>query len=447
MSQPTLAKPIYKIGFYTGVAIVVANMVGTGVFTSLGFQVLDIRSGFALLMLWLVGGIIALCGALCYGELAAALPRSGGEYHYLSRIYHPAVGFLSGWVSATVGFAAPTALAAIALGRYAASVWPEVHANLLSLAVVIIITALHLISSRAGSRFQVVVTVLKVALLVLFIGAGLLAEPQPLRFVPAATDWAQLLTPEFAVSLIFVSYAYSGWNAAVYMAGEVEQPQRNLPRILLTGTAAVALLYVVLNYVFLRTTPLDALAGQLEVGFLAANQIFGVATGQLMGAVIALLLVSTVSSMIFAGPRIIQTMGEDLPALRWLARRSRRGLPVRATLLQSLLTVLFIISGTFEDVLVYAGFVLNLFTFLTVLGLFVLRIRQPELPRPYRTWGYPFTPLLFLALNGWTLVFLLRGRTLESLLGLGTVLVGLLVYAVIYAAGATRTAPVEQERG
>lgn len=441
MPQPNASS--YKIGIYTGIAIVVANMVGTGVFTSLGFQVLGIQSGFALLMLWLVGGIIALCGALCYGELAAALPRSGGEYHYLSHIYHPAVGFLSGWVSATVGFAAPTALASIALGRYAASVWPAVHANLLSLAVVVVITAVHLSSRRAGSRFQVVVTVLKVALLVLFIGAGLLAEPQPLRFVPLATDWRALLTPAFAVSLIYVSYAYSGWNAAVYMAGEVEQPQRNLPRILLTGTALVALLYVVLNYVFLRTTPLGTLAGQIEVGFLAANQIFGIGVGQFMGAAISVLLVSTVSSMIFAGPRITQTMGEDLPALRWLARCSRRGLPVRATLLQSLLTVLFVVSGTFEQVLLYAGFVLNLFTFLTVLGLFVLRFRQPELPRPYRTWGYPFTPLLFLALSSWTLVFLLRDKPTESLLGLGTVLAGLLVYGLVTALGSRRPAPVK----
>ncbi|OON65303.1 APC family permease [Hymenobacter sp. CRA2] len=443
MSQPNPSVPVYKIGFYTGVAIVVANMVGTGVFTSLGFQVLGIRSGFALLMLWLVGGIIALCGALCYGELAAALPRSGGEYHYLSRIYHPAVGFLSGWVSATVGFAAPTALAAIAMGRYAASVWPEVHANGLSLAVVVVITAVHLISSRAGSCFQVVVTFLKMALLALFIGAGLLAEPQPLSFAPTAADWQQLLTPSFAVSLIYVSYAYSGWNAAVYVASEVKQPQRNLPRILLTGTLLVALLYVVLNYVFLRTTPLDTLAGQVEIGFLAANQIFGVAVGQFMGAGIAILLVSTVSSMVFAGPRIIQTMGEDLPALRWLGHRSRQGLPIRATLFQALLTVLFIISSTFEGVLTYAGFVLNLFTFLTVLGLFVLRIRQPELPRPYRAWGYPVTPLVFLALSGWTLIFLLRDKPIESLLGLGTVLIGLVIYAIIYAAGLLRPASTE----
>jgi APA family basic amino acid/polyamine antiporter len=198
----------------------------------------------------------------------------------------------------------------------------------------------------------------------------------------------------------------------------------------------------VLNYVFLRTTPLNTLEGQLEIGFLSANQIFGVGIGQLMGLVIALLLVSTVSAMIFAGPRIIQTMGEDLPALRWLAKRNRRGLPVRATLFQSLLTVLFIITATFEQVLVYAGFVLNLFTFLTVLGLFVLRWRQPNLLRPYRAWGYPVTPLLFLALNGWTLVYLLRDKFQESTLGLLTVLLGLVVYAVLSAAGRLR--PISQ---
>lgn len=421
----------YKISFLTGTAIVIANMVGTGVFTSLGFQVLGIQSGFALLMLWAVGGLIALCGALCYGELAAAMPRSGGEYHYLSQIYHPALGFLSGWVSATVGFAAPTALAAMALGKYATSVWPAVSPQVLSVVVVLGLTAVHAVSSRAGSRLQVVVTAVKVVVLVLFIGAGLLAAaPQPLAFVPQAADWQQLLSPAFAVSLIYVSYAYSGWNAAVYLTGEIAQPQRNLPRILLAGTAVVLLLYVGLNFIFLYSTPIPKLAGQLEVGYVAASYIFGPALGRFMGAVIAVLLVSTVSSMIFAGPRIIQVMGEDLPALRSLAVVSKNGIPVRALLLQTSLTLLFILTATFEQVLLYAGFILSLFTFLTVLGLFVLRLRRPELPRPYRAWGYPVTPLVFLALSGWTLVFILRDKPTESLYGLATLVAGAVVYFI-----------------
>lgn len=428
MTAQTVAVP-YKINFLTGVSIVVANMVGTGVFTSLGFQVIDLKSGFTLLMLWAIGGLIALCGALSYGEIGAALPRSGGEYHYLSRIYHPALGFLSGWVSATVGFAAPTALAAMALGKYAQSVWPNASPQALSVGVVLALTAVHASSRRVGSRLQVAATTIKVLVLVGFLAAGLVAaESQPLSFAPTAAAWQEMLSPAFAVSLVYVSYAYSGWNAAVYLAGEVKAPQRNLPRILLMGTAAVLLLYVGLNFLFLYSTPLAKLEGQVEVGFVAATQLFGPAVGRLMGGVVAVLLVSTVSSMILAGPRIIQVMGEDLPALGWLARKSPADIPVRALLFQTALTLLFILTSTFEQVLLYAGFVLSLFTFLTVLGLFVLRQRQPHLPRPYRTWGYPFTPLLFLGLNAWTLWFIVHDKPTETLYGLATLAVGLGVY-------------------
>ncbi len=435
MPEP-LAASSYKISFLTGTALVVANMVGTGVFTSLGFQVLGIQSHFALLMLWVVGGGVALCGAVCYGELAAAMPRSGGEYHYLGQIYHPALGFLSGWVSATVGFAAPTALAALALGKYAQSVWPGLHPTALSVAVVLALTLVHGRSTRAGSRLQVVVTALKVVVLVVFIGAGLLAgEGQPPALIPHQADWQALLSSAFATSLVYVSYAYSGWNAAVYVTGEIHNPQRNLSRILLAGTAVVLLLYVGLNYVFLRSTPLSGLRGQLEVGYVAATSLFGPAIGRLMGGAIAALLVSTISAMIFAGPRIVQTMGEDLPALRFLARRSPAGIPVRALLLQTVLTLVFILVTSFQNVLVYAGFMLNLFTFLTVLGVFVLRIRRPDLPRPYRAWGYPFTPLLFLGLSGWTLVFILLDKPTESLYGLLTLAIGLGVYTYVRRRG------------
>jgi len=445
LASPTFARvqaQPYKINFRTGVAIVIASMVGTGVFTSLGFQLLGIQSGFALLMLWAVGGLIALCGAVSYGELAAAMPRSGGEYHYLSQIYHPALGFLSGWVSATVGFAAPTALAALALGRYAQSMWPGLAAPLLrgaaftgaqglAVAVVLALALVHSRSVRAGSRLQVAITTLKVAVLVAFILAGLVAgKPQALSFVPDAAGWRALLSPTFAVSLVYVSYAYSGWNAAAYLTGEIEQPQRNLSRILLSGTAVVLLLYVGLNFIFLRATPLGWLKGQLEIGFIAANYLFGPAWGRFAGAIIAALLVSTISAMIFTGPRITQAMGEDLPALRWLARRSAAGIPQRALLLQVAIALVFILKPDFQAVLVYAGFVLNLFTFLTVLGLFVLRWRQPHLPRPYRAWGYPVTPLLFLALSAWTLVFIIRDKQTESLYGLATVASGLVVYFV-----------------
>ena len=422
-----------RISANTAISLVVANMIGTGVFTSLGYQVLGIQSYFALLGLWIVGGLIALCGALCYGELAAAMPRSGGEYHYLSKIYHPSIGFLSGWVSATVGFAAPTALAAMALGKYASSVLPALNDQYLAVGVVISVAIIHSISIKAGSYFQMLFTSLKVVLIVFFIGAAFFITPsaqqQSVAWFPVVSaDIDALFSPAFAVSLIYVSYAYSGWNAAVYMTGEIENPQKNLPRALLTGTALVTVLYVLLNYAFLKVAPLTALAGKPEVGYVAASFIFGSTGGNLMGLTIALLLISTVSAMVFAGPRVVQTMGEDLYALRFLAKKNERNIPLNGIWFQTILTVILIVTSSFEAVLTYSGFVLSLFTFFTVLGLFILRWKNPDLPRPYKTWGYPVTPIIFLSLTVWTLWFIFRDKTTESLYGLGTVLLGGLVY-------------------
>ncbi|GAB4398022.1 MAG: amino acid permease [Microscillaceae bacterium] len=437
-----------KVRFHTAVAIVVANMIGAGVFTSLGFQIAGgITSIFPLLMLWLVGGIIALCGALSYGELAGMMPRSGGEYLYLSEIYHPAVGFMSGFVSATVGFAAPVAAAAVALGKYASSVFPEAKnlfgtgiqavfpdpfAILLALLVVALLTYIHATDLKAGSIFQNISTSVKVGLILFFVLCGLLLipSPQPIQVLPQAGDALQLFNPAFAVSLIYVSYAYSGWNASAYLAGEIENPQRNVPRSLLVGTLLVMVAYVLLNFVFLYTVPTETLKGQVEVGYLAAEAIFGTTLGRVMGLMIALLLVSSISSMIFAGPRVAQAMGEDLPLLRLLGTKSAKGLPVPAILAQTTITTLLILSASFDAIIRYVGFTLSLFTFLTVLGVFVLRFTRPEAPRPYRAWGYPLTPLIFLSLTLWTLVFLIIGQPRESLWGLGTVLLGLLVFGL-----------------
>lgn len=425
------------LGFWPATAIVVASMVGTGVFTSLGFQVAGTPSIFPLLLLWGVGGVVALCGALCYGELAAALPRSGGEYHYLSVIYHPAVGFLSGWASATVGFAAPIALAAVALGEYVHRLYPAAPVRALAAATVLLLALLHSRSVRFGGRVQVVLTALKVMVVLVLIvaalrpGTAVVLPPTGIRPVPG--DATLLFSPAFAVSLVFVSYAYSGWNAAAYITGEIADPRRNLPRILLTGTALVAVLYVGLNYAFLRVTPLPELQGELEVGLLAAGRLFSPALAKLMGLTIAFLLTSTISAMTFAGPRIVQAIGEDVPTLAWLAHRQPgSGVPLRALLTQTAMALLFLAVGlTFQELLLYTGFVLSLFTFLTVVGVFILRLRRPDLPRPYRTWGYPLTPLLFLGLNGWTLWFLLRQNPSESLAGLLTLLLGLPLYFLL----------------
>ncbi len=425
--------PQRKFRVPTVTAVVVANMIGTGVFTSLGFQLLDLRSGFVLLALWVVGGIAALCGAMTYAELGAALPRSGGEYNFLSRIYHPAAGFVSGWVSATIGFAAPTALAAITFAAYATSALDAVEPWLrkaLACGLVVVLTAVHAGSRRGSGGLQSLFTLLKVAVIVAFCIAATAAAPalQPVGFLPVEGDGALLLSGAFAVSLIYVSYAYTGWNAATYLSSELEEPQRTLPWILLSGTAIVMLLYVALNYTFLAVAPMDAMVGQVEVGFVAAEYAFGETGGRFTGLVLALLLVSTVSAMTVAGPRVLQVIGEDFRGFRALARTNADGIPWLAICLQSVLALTFILTSTFESILVFAGFTLALNSFATVLGVFVLRARQPQLPRPFRVVAYPLPPLVYLALTGWTLGFVLVNRPLEGLVGLGVIASGLLFY-------------------
>jgi|TARA_B100002003_G_scaffold159845_1_gene148345 APA family basic amino acid/polyamine antiporter len=421
-----------SLGVPTASAVVIAAMVGSGVFTTLGFQVAEIRSTFAIMMVWLVGGVIALCGAFTYGELGAALPRSGGEYHLLRRVYTPALGFLSGWVSATVGFAGPSALAAMALASYTATFIPGIPENHLAAGVVLGFSLIHASSLQVGTTFQNLLTVLKVCLILGFVGAAFTVDQvQGITLWPQAGDVDLITGPAFAIALIFVAYAYTGWNAAIYVAGEIKQPSRTLPRSLLLGTLTVTALYALLNYVFLRTVPMDELAGQIEVGFLAGVQIFGEAGGQVTAAIIAGLLASTVSAYVFLGPRILMVMGEDMPALTWLSVKSQRGLPVNAFVFQTLVTLAFIYTSTFDQVMLYASILLIANSTLAVAGVYVLRINEPNLPRPYRTWGYPVTPAVFLAVNIWTLMYVLRTRTFESFVGLVILGVGLALYAAV----------------
>jgi len=424
-----------RFRYSTVIAVVIANMVGTGVFTSLGFQLVDIQSGFVILMLWAAGGVAAVCGAMTYAELGAAFPRSGGEYNFLSHIYHPAAGFVSGWVSASIGFTAPIALAAITFGAYATSALPESWKGLekiLAVGLMVILTVVHAGSRRNSGGLQVLFTILKVAVIVIFcLAAVMLVDvPQPVSFAPVAGDGALLTSGAFAVSLIYVSYAYTGWNAATYLSGEVEDPQRTLPIILLTATIVVTFLYLALNYSFLRVAPIESLTGQIEVGAIAADAAFGEFGGRFTGLVLALLLVSTVSAMTVAGPRVLQVIGEDFSALRFLSKTNEDGIPSTAIYIQSAIAIVFILTSGFESILIFAGFTLALNSFATVLGVFVLRWRQPDLERPYQTFAYPIPPLIYLALTGWTLWFVLINRPTEGLFGLGIIGIGLGLYMV-----------------
>ncbi len=428
-----------QIGLTAAIAIVAANMIGTGVFTSLGFQVFSLQTGFAIVALWLIGGIAALCGALSYGELSAAMPRSGGEYHLLSKIYHPVAGFLSGWVSVAVGFTAPIAAASMAMGEYLSRVL--IHTGIIgkdgkSAAVIIIaitgvtaVSLVHLMNIKIVSRFQVFFTGLKITLILVLIVCGFAAaEGQPVSFLPDAESFNSIFTSGFAVSLVYVMYSYSGWNASIYVAGDIQKPGRYLPLSLIFGTLIVALLYVPINAVFMYSTPISQMKGQVDVGFIAASNIFGPTGGLIMGLLISIGLISAISSMIWTGPRVTQVMGEDIRILAFLSKTNKNSVPHVSLLFQYVLVVILIMTSSFDAVINYIGFILSLSAFLTVLGVIILRYRAPDLERPYRTWLYPVTPVIFLLVSGWMMFFVVKGKPVVFLAGLVTLALGLGLY-------------------
>ena len=430
-----------KISGLTATNIVVANMIGTGVFVSLGFQVISIHSDFAVMALWVIGGLLSLCGALCYAELAVALPRLGGEYNFLSRIYHPALGFMAGWISVWVGFPAPIALSALAFGTYFLGIVPNSSPLILSLVLVWTVTIILLVGLRTGERFQNIATIVKIALIVFLIGAGIFYQhKQPFDLAPHADDLATMLSGPFAVSLVFVMYSYSGWNGAAYLTAEVRNPEKNVPWALVTGTIIVTVLYVLLNWVFLISAPTSEIAGKPQVGLIAGQHIFGQFGGALTSAFISLGLIASVSAMSWIGSRVTKSMADDFSKLAFFGRVNQHGTPFIAMIWQALVVTALILTGSFENVLVYTQFVLLLSSFLAVLGLIVLRFRQPNLPRPYRVWGYPITPLIFLVVTLFMMLYTIQQRIVESLLGLATALVGLGIYYIVRPANGSLAA-------
>ena len=426
-------------------ALVISNMIGTGIFTSLGFQIAafqrpdgisELGGGvFPIMMLWLVGGLLAVCGALCYAELATALPRSGGEYNFLSRIYHPALGFCTGLCSVTVGFAAPIAASALFFGDYFCRAFPQAthlgtaHIGyVLAFVLVTVTTMAHLRSIRTSGLLQGLATAVTVLLILAFVICGFGgAVPQPVTFLPKSGDGTLLLSTAFGSSLIWVMYSYSGWNAASYIAGEVANPGRTLPRALILGTTFVIVLYAAITAVFLYSTPMGILAGKPEVADLAGGYIFGATGARIGNALICVGLVANISAMMWIGSRVSQAIGANYRALGLLARTTARGVPTVALVCQYFIIVV-LLNHDPSKIITYVESVLFFWSLLTVIGVIVLRVREPDLPRPYRTFGYPVTPILFGVVALVCLVQTCERHPRETFKGGLTVLVGLPIY-------------------
>lgn len=377
-----------RLGLVSATALVVASMVGTGVFTTSGFLLADLRSPWLVLLAWLVGGVLAACGALSYGALARRLPESGGEYLFLSRTLHPAAGTVAGWVSIVVGFAAPMAAAALGFGEYLEAWFPAVPPRWSGSALLCCFALLHASRTQRGVRAHNLAVAVEILLVVVFavlalsrLSAEAISRPMPVAGGVSA----------FAVGLIWVSFSYYGWNAAVYVAGEVHDPERTLPLSLLIGTGLVTALYVILNAVFVFAAPWEALVGEPEIGRTAAMALGGPVWAAALTAIIALVLAASVSAMTIAGPRVYARMAADGELPRALVVTS--GTPRRAITVQCALALVLLWSASFKSLLTYIGFTLNLCAAATVFALIVLKRREGNrLTVP----AWPWAPSVFL---------------------------------------------------
>lgn len=449
-----------EIGLYSATALVVANMVGTGIFTTSGFIIGELGRPALLLLCWLAGGVFALCGALCYGELGARFPRAGGEYVFLKESFGPGPAFLSGWISLIVGFSAPIAAAAIAFAAYfrealglasglrlawevAGHSLVAIHTEaLIAVGVVAGMSVVHCRSLRIGSRVQNGLALFKVLLLCVFITAGLLSENGAAAHFAGGIEPSAPLGGSFAVALIFVTFAYSGWNAAAYLGSEIQDPKRAIPVSLVAGTVLVTGLYLLLNVVYLYALPAAKMQDVVEVGALAARALFGSGASKYFSGAIAFGLLSVVSAMILAGPRVYYAMARDGLFFAAFSRVDpKAGTPRRAIVLQAAIAVLMILTASYDLLLLYIGFTLALFAMLTVIGLVRLRLRQGKAAGTYGTLGYPVTPLVFVCGNLWILYHSILSRPVPSLAGAATILAGLCAYCFFRRRGAKNRAP------
>jgi basic amino acid/polyamine antiporter, APA family len=436
-----------EIGLFSAAVLVVANMIGTGIFTTSGFIMAELGNPVALLLCWILGGVFALCGALCYGELGSAFPYAGGEYVYLREGFGKLTGFLSGWISLIVGFSAPIAAAAIAFATYACGLIPlssnfkyvftlfniEILTispiTILAICAVIALTLVHYHSLRIGSRVQNTLTIFKITVIVLFIAAGLFFGQGSTSHFNGDFSLTSLFQSKLAVSLIFVSFAYSGWNAAAYMGSEIKNPARNIPIALFAGTLFVLILYLLLNVVYIYALPADQMSGVLEVGAKSAASLFGSYIGKYFSTAIAIGILSALSAMILTGPRVYYAMAKDGVFFEIFGRVNKiYKTPAFSIFLQAAIAIIMILTLSFDKLLLYIGFTLALFSLLTVLGLVILRLEKKAPIAAYKTFGYPLTPVIFIAGNLWIACFSVFSKPITSLFGLITIGLGVFVY-------------------
>ncbi len=433
-----------KLGLFPATNIVIANMIGAGIFTTSGLLMSDLNNPLLMLILWGAGGIIALCGALSYGELGAAMPGAGGEYLFLSKLYHPVFGFLSGWISFIVGFSAPIAASALGFSEYfvralpgipglleqSAGISQEVTKKALAVSVILTFTIIHYRGIKYGARIQNILTMLKVALIVILLTAGFMSGNGNIRNITAGGIFPSGLDgwKTIGLSLMWIMFAYSGWNASTYLGAEIKNPEKILPRSLIMGTGIVIVLYLGINILYIYGIPPEKMKGVISVGGLAMGNLFGKPAEVLFSVLIGFALFSSLSAFIIIGPRVYYSMAKDGLFFNLAAKiHPRFGVPSNSILLQCLIAVILAVSGTFEQVLTYMGFALGIFPILTVAGVWKLR-RTGKWTIKLK--GFPVTQMIYMTAGIAILVLSFLERPLESSIALFTAAAGLPAYFI-----------------
>ena len=426
-----------KFGLSTATYVVIASMVGTGILISPGYMMASLKNYPLIFGLWALGGLLALCGALCVAELAAALPRAGGEYVYLREAYGPMPAFLSGWTSFFLGSSAPLAVTSYIAAMYLLTPFglagKDTGSLIQTLAAVIIvaITLPNLIGHRHSAWTQNLTTLIKLGLFVALVVLALLFGTGQLSHIAEGQPMGQAGLGTIATQLFYVMFAYSGWNAASYLAGEVRNPGRILPRSLLLGAGSVVLLYLALNFVFAYAVPLASVGfdNAERVPQLAVANLFGQRASSVFSVLLGLTFLATVSAFVITGPRVYYAMARDglFPSIA--ERVSAKGqVPTHAMVLQSLCAIVILFALDFQNVYQYAAVGLSLFALLFIGAVYVLRWRRPDMERPFRVPGYPVTPAIFMVVTLFMAVFAFRQWPKPSLFSLGSILVGIPVY-------------------
>lgn len=422
--------------------MVIANMIGTGIFTSIGFQVMPgaIPDPFSIMMIWLIGGVFSLCGALAYAEVATTLKESGGEYTFLSRIYHPVLGLASGWVSLIVGFSAAIASLALATGEYLGplvdsfglGISTEIATKSIGVSLIVMVSLIQLRGVESGGGFQNIMTNVKLVFIAILILAPLLflseGQASGVSFGPTDKTADTILGMPFAGSLVWVLFAYSGWNASAYIAGNMIEPKKNLPFSLLVGTGAVTLIYLALTAVFMYTCKFEEMAGVVDVGNVVVNKVFSPDVALVFGALFAIALVAGINAMFIAGPRVTQKMGMDHRIFSILGKQSDSGAPTNAIVLQAILSSIMVLFSDFKSIIEYIGITLTIFSVLTVLGVFILRAKGMTNENTIRTWGYPFTPIVFIAVSVWMVVYFAMNEPEKIMWSAATIIPAFILY-------------------